>query len=761
MKKISIILFVLINSCFFAQTPPNYINYQGVARNNAGSPITNLIGVEFRIHLASPTGSVVYSETNTTTPNTYGIFSLRIGENNQAGFALINWGAGDHYLEVLMDVTGNTNYQPVGTQQMVSVPYALYAKSAGNSTSYNAGSNITFAGPATSPTINSNPNLSLAGNILSISGSGSPVTLPSSSLTASSNVTVTSTGINSFNINVPNYVAGNNVTIAAPTSGNDYTINAAGSVTTASTPFSLTVNSPHTYATAVNAATINIVAPNLSVTGGGGVVTNNVLPNYAISIPTIVVTPTPGGLSFTQNASTSTVALAAGGPWTTTGSTHHLITGANNVGIGTTNSTAKLTVTTSIANDAILAQSQGANGILAMTASSGTTDAGVYGTNTGTGYGIRGESISTNTAVAGVLGVNTGNGNGVHGRTSSATAGVAGVKGTNASAGAGVYGENIYVTGSLGAHGVKGVTGNPGAQATGVTGINTNVGAGVYGENTSGLNTGSGHGVYGKTNANAVNAYGVYGESIGTGSGVYGRTTSSAINAAGVFGKNSGTIGSGVYGESSATAGNAAAVFGDNLGGTPGIVGQNTSSSGSPLAMGVRGITNSSNNTAVAVSGESTGAAIGVRASIPSLTVAGSSNVALLIENGHIRVNAFTGTSVGTYTFSGFTSGTAPFAPFITAGNDVRGMVSFYTPNGFTGVTTGAFIEQEIVFAKTYSSTPVVVISPMLDMQNFQYIVKSVSPSNFVIKVYRSNNAILPANAPTNTELKFSYIVIE
>lgn len=751
MKKISIILFILINTCFFAQTPPHYINYQGVARDNSGNPITNSIGVEFKIHEATPTGSVVYIETNIATPNTYGIFNLRIGENNQSGFTLINWGGGNHYLEVSMDVTGNTNYLPVGTQQMVSVPYALYAKSAGNSANYNAGSNITITGPAGSPTINSNPNLSLAGNLLSISGSGSSVTLPTSSLTASSNVTVTSTGVNSFNINAPNYVAGNNVTIVPPTSGNDYTINATGA--TAAAPFGLTLNSPHTFATAVDAATINIVAPNLSVTGGGGSVTNNVLPNYAINIPTIVITPTPGGLSYTHNASTATVAVAAG-PWTNTGSTIHLITGSNNVGIGTTNSTAKLTVTTSIASDAILAQSQGANGILAMTASTGTANAGVYGTNNAGGYGVKGETISSTTLVAGVFGSNTGSGSGVHGITTAATGAAAGVKGTNASSGAGVYGENIYVTGSTSAHGVKGVTGNPGAQATGVTGINTNAGAGVYGENNGGLNTGSGHGVYGKTNANAVNAYGVYGESTSTGSGVFGRTNSGAINAAGVFGKNSGAVGSGVYGETNASAGSAAAVFGDNLGGTPGVVGQNNSSSNSPLAMGVRGITNSTNNTAVAVSGESTAAAIGVRASIPSFTVSGSSNVALLFDNGHIRSTQFTGATVNTFSVAG---GPSSVSYTTTNCTDSKGSIlAVCTTSGM--INPGGVVVMRVNFFKTYVTNPTVVITPMSDFGQMNFFVSAVSVSGFNLTIKNSTAGNISGSTfPFN----FNYFVIE
>ena len=43
----------------------------------------------------------------------------------------MDWGSGNHFLKIEMDATGGTNYAMIGTTQMMSVPYALYAKSAG------------------------------------------------------------------------------------------------------------------------------------------------------------------------------------------------------------------------------------------------------------------------------------------------------------------------------------------------------------------------------------------------------------------------------------------------------------------------------------------------------------------------------------------------------------------------------------------------------------------------------------------------------
>ncbi|MBL7910043.1 MAG: hypothetical protein JNJ41_03165 [Bacteroidia bacterium] len=689
MRKFSIILLVLINTTFFAQTAaPQLINYQGVARDASGNPIIGPIGVRFHIHQSTPTGSIVFTEVHSPTTNAYGIFNVKIGSNNPSQFTSITWGTDDYFLEVQMDPTGATSYSSIGNQQLVSVPYALYAKNAGNSASYNAGSNVTFTGPANNPTINSNPNLSLSGNVLSISGSGSPVTLPS-------------------------YLAGSNVTLTP--SGSNYIINAAGAATSTVLPYSLTVNSPHNV-TAGPSASLTIVAPNISVTGGGATVTGNVLPNYSINIPTVVVTPTTGGLIFTQNGNTSTVAVGGNGQWTNTGPIVHLVTGSNNVGIGTTNSTAKLTVTTNIAIDAILAQSAGANGILAQSVSSGTADAGVYGTNNGAGFGLRGETISTNTNVAAVLGVNngTGGGNGIIGITNSSNPSSNGVYGRNNNVGAGVSGENLQGTSSIAAHGVKGVTNSTGAQAAGVFGENKNIGAGVYGINNYTLSANSNaHGVYGKTSNSDVAAAGVYGINSGIGNGVFGQTGSAATNAYGVYGKSVGS-GDGVHGE-----------------------------------------TSSPNVTVAGVSGLNTGTGVALKGSLPSASVAGSSNVAMLLENGHIKATS-TANAISSFSVSFSLSATHNIVP--NAGNnDVRGVVT-YTTNQTAPAPAGTYVNINTTFSKIYSSPPVVVISCMnANLQGWELQLAQINSSFFAVRAV--NNSGGPASPPAN--ITFSYIVIE
>ena len=113
----------------FAQVPQKF-NYQAVVRNNTGVIITNQnISVKAEI-LDSNINSVLYSETHAVTTNAQGLFSLQIGNGivKSGLFVNIDWSAGNRYIRTSVDLTGGTNYQLMGTSQLLSVPYALYSK---------------------------------------------------------------------------------------------------------------------------------------------------------------------------------------------------------------------------------------------------------------------------------------------------------------------------------------------------------------------------------------------------------------------------------------------------------------------------------------------------------------------------------------------------------------------------------------------------------------------------------------------------------
>ncbi len=146
MKKIILLLtlsFSLLN-LVNAQTPPNAFNYSAVARNAAGQPIaTTTIGIQITILKTSPTGASQYSENHFVNTDAFGLFNLVIGAGavQSGSMATIDWSNDNYYLKVGMDAAGGTNFLTMGTTQLLSVPYAMYAKSAG---SFSGGTGITI-----------------------------------------------------------------------------------------------------------------------------------------------------------------------------------------------------------------------------------------------------------------------------------------------------------------------------------------------------------------------------------------------------------------------------------------------------------------------------------------------------------------------------------------------------------------------------------------------------------------------------------------
>ncbi len=128
MKQLFTFLFLAISAVVFSQAPPS-IPYQAVVRNTDGTMITNTaVTITFKIHDNSATGTEVYEETHATTTSPQGLVSLNVGGGTAVTgtFSGIQWGTGSKFLHVLMNA-GN-GVVDLGTQQMMSVPYALYAE---------------------------------------------------------------------------------------------------------------------------------------------------------------------------------------------------------------------------------------------------------------------------------------------------------------------------------------------------------------------------------------------------------------------------------------------------------------------------------------------------------------------------------------------------------------------------------------------------------------------------------------------------------
>jgi hypothetical protein len=134
MKKTLLLLILLISSISFSQAPEG-INYQAVIRNSSGNLVASTtVAIRVQVRQTTAAGTIVYQERHSVLTSAQGLVNMVIGGGTpQVGtFNGINWANGPFFVNLGVDFANGTNYQDFGTQQLMSVPYALYAKSSGN-----------------------------------------------------------------------------------------------------------------------------------------------------------------------------------------------------------------------------------------------------------------------------------------------------------------------------------------------------------------------------------------------------------------------------------------------------------------------------------------------------------------------------------------------------------------------------------------------------------------------------------------------------
>ncbi|MDT0643786.1 hypothetical protein RM553_13165 [Zunongwangia sp. F363] len=115
-----------------AQTPEK-MSYQAVVRDNNNALIANSnISLKLIIHKKSPSGAIVYAETHNPHTNMNGLVSLQVGTGSSlsGSFDEIDWSHGPYFVESQVDLRGGSNFSAIGVSEMLSVPYALHAKTA-------------------------------------------------------------------------------------------------------------------------------------------------------------------------------------------------------------------------------------------------------------------------------------------------------------------------------------------------------------------------------------------------------------------------------------------------------------------------------------------------------------------------------------------------------------------------------------------------------------------------------------------------------
>jgi hypothetical protein len=838
-KFFTILFFALIVQISAQTSAPKFINYQGVARDASGTPITSVFDIQFTIKNATAT---VHNEfQNGIQPNALGLFSTIIGKAPNT-LTVSAWDNGPFTLDV--SINTGSSFTLVGSQPLVSVPFSLFAGNVpssytnniltigANSYSISAGSSITptiigtglaSVTPSTGPVYSVNvPTASLSylntSNILSLT-QGSTVS------------TVTLTGSGSSSITM----LGQGNAVVTPTFGSAFTV---------SVPPQVLTNVSNTLSLSNGGG--NIVVPSLTLTNGSGITINGSWPTQTISASGTTNTPwVKSGNTVTLSALSDDVGLGIALP-----------TSKLDVAGNATTTTSVLKVTNSNTNNSVAAIFVSSNGGVAIKAtenSAAGANAGEFTSNNGgaiygltfeetksailgenlsvtsnsLAHGIYGKTNNPDANAAGIFGENLGNGHGIKGVTNGPSAAIRGI--------------NQYIATSAAlADGVFGSTNNSSSLAAGVYGLNSGGGPGVFGTSSyagvigsgtgsgpgvQGNNSGSGPAIFGlKTNSapsgnagkfeinNASNpddaltaltvgsGAAIKGFGNGTGPAIFGlKTNSTPTGNAGKFEINNASNPNDAL--TALTVGPAAAISGFGNGNGPAVYGQKPSLAGNA---GKFEITNSNNPdhallvlTNGNVSGQGSaihGVASGNSPSIfglkpsaggnagkfeitnainpspalhaitagtgPAMCVTtgtlASASLGLLIENGHIKVTGSPtfNTSAGTHTVIGGYSN-----PVVSVnGNDVKGVISIGT--SATGIGNPNYCDVKINFGKSYSANPIVVATPLSDLQGLSYMITNVQPSGFVLRLYRSANTNVPTVVPSVNGV-FNYFVIE
>ena len=131
MNKLYTILAALLLTASTIAQAPEKMSYQAVVRDSGDALVSNqTVGMQISVLQSSASGTAVYVETQTPTTNTNGLVSIEIGMGSvvSGDFSAIDWSAGPYFIKTETDLAGGTNYTITGTSQMLSVPYALHAK---------------------------------------------------------------------------------------------------------------------------------------------------------------------------------------------------------------------------------------------------------------------------------------------------------------------------------------------------------------------------------------------------------------------------------------------------------------------------------------------------------------------------------------------------------------------------------------------------------------------------------------------------------
>ena len=136
-KQFALLLCTMLSIVAASQSPQKF-SYQSVIRNAGNQLVANQqVGIKISILQGEANGTAVYAETHSPLSNANGLVTLEIGGGAvlSGNFANINWASGPYFVKTETDLNGGSTYTLTHTQQLLSVPYALYANDVSSSVS--------------------------------------------------------------------------------------------------------------------------------------------------------------------------------------------------------------------------------------------------------------------------------------------------------------------------------------------------------------------------------------------------------------------------------------------------------------------------------------------------------------------------------------------------------------------------------------------------------------------------------------------------
>ena len=131
-KKLLFILFSFLSFVIIAQTP-NSFSYQTVIRNNNNELVANTtVGVRISILSGEAADKLWYQEEHNIRTNMNGLAYITIGRGKiiSGTTTSIDWSNGVFFIKSEVDPNGGKNYSLVVISQILSVPFAIHAKTA-------------------------------------------------------------------------------------------------------------------------------------------------------------------------------------------------------------------------------------------------------------------------------------------------------------------------------------------------------------------------------------------------------------------------------------------------------------------------------------------------------------------------------------------------------------------------------------------------------------------------------------------------------